>query len=47
VFVGNLSYTADQNEVTNMFASKGIRPVSVRVLMDDFGKSKGSAFVDF
>ena len=46
MFVGNLSYTADQNEVTNMFASKGIRPVSVRVLMDDFGKSKGSAFVD-
>ena len=30
-----------------MFSSKGIRPVSVRVLMDEYGKSKGSAFVDF
>ena len=47
MFVGNLAYTADSNEVTNMFAQKGIRPVSVRVLMDEYGKSKGSAFVDF
>ena len=30
-----------------MFAQKGIKPVSVRVLMDEYGKSKGSAFVDF
>ena len=47
VFVGNLAYTADSNEITNMFSQKGIRPVSVRVLMDEYGKSKGSAFVDF
>jgi hypothetical protein len=42
-----LAYTADSNEITNMFSQKGIRPVSVRVLMDEYGKSKGSAFVDF
>lgn len=30
-----------------MFESQGMRPVNVRLLHDDQGNSKGSAFVDF
>ena len=47
VFVGNLDYNVDQNALSGMFNSVGIRPVACRVLKDDQGRSKGSAFVDF
>lgn len=30
-----------------MLAGLGMNPVSVRVLTDETGKSKGAAFVDF
>jgi len=30
-----------------MFASQGLHPVNARLLLDDQGRSKGSAFVDF
>lgn len=45
--MGNLDYSFDQYAVTQMFSNQGLRPVSVRVLQDDQGNSKGSAFVDF
>ena len=30
-----------------MFSSQGLTPANIRVLQDDGGRSKGSAFVDF
>ena len=47
VFVGNLAYTTSQDELHRIFSGKGLRPVNVRVLQDDQGRSKGVAFVDF
>jgi hypothetical protein len=38
---------ADKRGVTDMLAGLGMNPVSVRVLTDETGKSKGAAFVDF
>lgn len=47
VFVGNLSYTASQEDIRRMFSGAGLNSVDVRLLHDDQGKSKGSAFVEF
>lgn len=47
VFVGNLAYSDGEQQVRALFGSAGLQPVSARVLMDDQGRSKGSAFVDF
>jgi RNA recognition motif-containing protein len=47
VFVGNLAYTVSDHELQSMFEKQGLRPMSVRLLKDDQGRSKGSAFVDF
>ena len=47
VFVGNLSYNAGEQEVKSLFGSQGLQPVTARLLLDDNGRSKGSAFVDF
>lgn len=47
VFVGNLSYTATQDDIKRMFSGSGLNTVDVRVLQDDRGQSKGSAFVEF
>lgn len=47
VFVGNLAYSSGEQEVKSIFESKGLNPMTVRLLMDDQGRSKGSAFVDF
>jgi len=30
-----------------MFATSGLNPIGARLLMDDQGRSKGSAFLDF
>jgi hypothetical protein len=46
VFVGNLG-EVDRNQTTFILQSMGMNPVNVRVLMDDQGKPKGAAFVDF
>lgn len=47
VFVGNLG-DADQHTISQMFQNYGIKPMRIRVLMDDTtGRSKGAAFVDF
>ena len=46
VFVGNLG-DSDQRTVEDLFMSFGLRPQRIRILMDDMGKSKGAAFVDF
>lgn len=46
-FVGNLSYKCTERDIQSMFSSKGLRTQSVRILHDDSGRSKGSAFVDF
>ena len=47
VFVGNLAYGDGEQQVRALFGSSGLQPVSARVLMDDQGRSRGSAFVDF
>jgi len=47
VFIGNLSFTADEREVKQIFSGKGLNTQSVRILHGDDGRSKGSAFVDF
>lgn len=47
VFVGNLAYSDGEQQLRALFGSQGLHPVSARVLMDDQGRSKGSAFVDF
>ena len=47
VFVGNLAYTATDSDLKTMFSGQGLNPAGVRVLQDDTGRSKGSAFVDF
>lgn len=46
VFVGNLG-EVDRNQTAFILQSMGMNPVNVRVLMDEQGKSKGAAFVDF
>jgi len=47
VFVGNLAYTCTDRELSQLFSGKGLNTSSVRILHDDGGRSKGSAFVDF
>lgn len=47
VFVGNLAFTCDEREVSAMFSAKGLNTASIRLLKDDAGRPKGSAFVDF
>jgi hypothetical protein len=47
VFVGNLAYTCTDRELSQLFSGKGLNTASVRILHDDAGRSKGSAFVDF
>ena len=47
VFVGNLSYTNGEQDIKSIFGSQGLHPVNARLLLDDQGRSKGSAFVDF
>lgn len=47
VFVGNLG-DADQQTIASMFQNFGVKPMRIRILMDDAtGRSKGAAFVDF
>lgn len=44
--MGNLG-DLDQRATTDMLSGMGLKPASVRVLMDDTGRPKGAAFVDF
>lgn len=47
VFVGNLG-DADQQTISSMFQSLGVKPLRIRIMVDDqTGRSKGAAFVDF
>jgi len=46
VFMGNLG-EADQRQVESMFSAENLKPLRIRVLTDDTGRSKGAAFVDF
>ena len=41
LFVGNLSYDADTNALTEFFTSQGLEPTSVRILEDNEGSSRG------
>ncbi len=46
IYVGNLSYTVDSNQLTDLFAQVGTVD-SANVIMDrDTGRSKGFAFVE-
>lgn len=47
VFIGNLDYHATDHDIKSMFSGAGLNAASVRVLNDESGRSKGSAFVDF
>ena len=39
--------TCTDRELSQMFSSKGLNTVGARILHDESGRSKGSAFVDF
>ena len=41
LFVGNLSYDADTNALTEFFSSHGLDPTSVRIMEDSDGSSRG------
>lgn len=41
LFVGNLSYDADTDALTEFFTSQGLDPSSVRILEDSEGSSRG------
>jgi RNA recognition motif-containing protein len=46
IYVGNLSYNVDENDLRNIFEEYGIVS-SVRIIKDKYsGKSKGFAFVE-
>jgi RNA recognition motif-containing protein len=46
IYVGNLSYKVDENDLRNIFEEYGIVS-SVRIIKDKYsGKSKGFAFVE-
>lgn len=48
LFVGNLSYQADEDAVMAMFRNQGFEPVSAHVVLDrDSGRPRGFAFVEF
>ncbi len=47
LFVGNLPYTANENEVQNFFADHGVTVDSVTVMRDRFtGQARGFGFVE-
>lgn len=46
VFVGNISFSANEDDVRNVFESAGLNVDRVRLISDrDTGKSKGFGFV--
>lgn len=46
IYVGNMSYSTDEETLTNLFADYG-EVVSTKIISDQFtGKSKGFAFVE-
>ncbi len=48
LFVGNLSYNADEESVMAMFRDNGFEPVSAHVVLDrETGRPRGFAFVEF
>lgn len=48
LFVGNLSYNADEDAILEMFKDQGFEPVSAHVVLDrDTGRPRGFAFVEF
>lgn len=48
LFVGNLSYQADENAVLELFRGAGFNPVSAHIVLDrDTGRPRGFAFVEF
>ncbi len=47
LFVGNLSYTANETDVQNFFADNGVPVDSVTVMRDRFtGQARGFGFVE-
>lgn len=48
LFVGNLSYQADEDAVMALFRNQGFEPVSAHVVLDrESGRPRGFAFVEF
>src|SRR6516165_948313 len=47
LYVGSLPYSITDESLLQLFAGKGYKPVSARVIMDrDTGRSKGFGFVE-
>jgi RNA recognition motif-containing protein len=47
LYIGNLPYSCTEDEVRGLFASIGVEPASIRVIMDrSTGLSKGYGFVE-
>lgn len=48
LFVGNLSYDADEDAVLALFRNNGFEPVSAHVVLErETGRPRGFAFVEF
>jgi cold-inducible RNA-binding protein len=47
VYVSNLKYQVNEQEVMDFFKQKDFEPVRARLLYDDEGNSKGFGFVEF
>jgi RNA recognition motif-containing protein len=47
VFVGNLSFDTQDRDISDFFKGDRLNVSKVRLLMDQEGKSKGAAFVEF
>lgn len=46
VFVGNLKYTAREDELLELFRNMGFDPQRARLLYDNEGNSRGTGFVE-
>ena len=46
VFVGNLRFSAHEEELLDLFRSIGVEPQRARLLYDSEGNSRGTGFVE-
>lgn len=46
VFVGNLKFTAHEEDLTDLFRQMGFDPQRARLLYDSEGNSRGTGFVE-
>ena len=48
IFVSNINFAADEEELTAFLGDRGFAPLSVKILLDrETGNSRGFGFVEF